>query len=69
MGILKSINWLQVRRTATRSLRLGDDKDSLDVKVMFTQSEAAAERIWKARMLTLLHRGPLLPLSFDSKWF
>lgn len=47
-----------MRRTATRSLKLGDDKDSLDVKVRFTQMEAKAERVWKARMMKLLTEGP-----------
>ena len=48
-----------MRRTATRSLKLGDDKDSLDVKVRFTQLEATAERVWKARMMKILTAGPV----------
>lgn len=47
-----------MRRTTTRSLKLGDDKDSLNVKVRFTQLEAKAERVWKTRMMNLLTEGP-----------
>jgi hypothetical protein len=40
----------QVRRAATRTLKLGDDRESLEMKVRFTKAEASAERLWRSRM-------------------
>jgi len=50
----------QVRRAATRTLKLGDDRESLEMKVRFTKAEASAERLWRSRMNDLLLAG-LLP--------
>lgn len=56
VSVIGLLVW-QVRRAATRNLKLGDDKDSLEMKVRFTQPEATAERIWRTRMNTLLAKG------------
>ena len=56
----------QVRRAATRSLKLGDDKESLEMKVRFTKAEASAERLWRSRMNDLLSQG-LIPIYMFRK--
>ena len=51
------IRLCQVKRQATKNLRLGDDQESLKVKVEFTQVEATCARLWRKRMMELLAQG------------